>query len=83
MRYLDLQAVQVETAGASSPGALIKLVGIVEAREFRDTVLRQRDAVSASALPVSAEDGLVRGDHDDALLREIRDTLIRIEKKLP
>lgn len=81
MRYLDLQAVKVETAGASSPGALIRLVGIVDARAFRDTVLDQRDAVAS--LPAPNEQHAVGDAADGALLREIRDALIRIEKKLP
>jgi putative membrane protein len=81
MRHLDLQAVKVETAGASSPGALIKLIGIVEARAFRDTVLRQRDAVAS--LPAPSAESPVATEHDDALLREIRDVLVRIEKRLP
>ena len=83
MRYLDLQAVQVETAGASSPGALIKLTGIVDAREFRDTVLRQRDAVAVAALPASSEQSPIPTEREHALLREIRDTLMRIETRLP
>ena len=83
MRFFDLQAVKVETAGGSSPGALIKLIGIVDAREFRDTVLRQRDAVASASRSGPSELGAVATEHDDALLREIRDTLMRIEKKLP
>lgn len=81
MRYLDLQAVKVETAGASSPGALIKLVGIVDARGFRDRVLRQRDAVAALSAP--SDKTLAAPEQDDSVLREIRDVLIRIEEKLP
>ncbi len=81
MRYLNLQAVKVETAGASSPGALIKLIGIVDAREFRDRVLRQRDAVAA--LPASTDKPASPSDQHDTVLQEIRDVLIRIENKLP
>jgi putative membrane protein len=83
MRHLGLQAVKVETAGASSPGALIRLIGIVDARDFRDTVLRQRDAVSASSQPAAAELQAAGGERDEKLLGEIRDVLLRIEKKLP
>ena len=83
MRYFGLQAVKVETAGGSTPGALIKLVGIVEAREFRDTVLRQRDAIASAAFPVSTEAASVVAGQDDTVLREIHDTLLRIEQKLP
>lgn len=83
MRLLGLQAMKVETAGQSSAGALIKLVGIVDAREFRDTVLRQRDAVASVALSTPSETGAVPSAPDEALLRDIRDTLMRIEEKLP
>jgi len=83
MRYLDLQAISVETAGQSVPGALIRLVGIDGAREFRDKVLRQRDAVvagAATALPEVAASG---STNDAQVLVEIRDALLRIEERLP
>ena len=83
MRRLNLQAISVETAGGGSPGALIKLIGIVDAREFRDTVLRQRDIVAAASFSGSGEVDTGKPKDDDALLREIRDTLMRIEDKLP
>jgi len=83
MCYFGLQAVKVETAGGSSPGALITLIGIVDAREFRDTVLRQRDAVASAVLSVPTQADSVAAAQDDALLREIHDTLLRIEKRLP
>lgn len=83
MRYMDLQAVKVETAGASSPGSFITLVGIVEAREFRDTVLRQRDAVVGLGSSAQLTPGPESGAAGDPLLVEIRDALLRIEKRLP
>lgn len=83
MRYLDLQAISVETAGTSSPGALIQLVGIVQARDFRDTVLRQRDAVAAVSPTAPPEAGLAAPTHDGQLLVEIRDALLRIEERMP
>ena len=83
MRYLDLQAVKVETAGASSPGALIQLVGIVQAREFRDKVLRQRDAVASLTSVAQPEQGVAPLAGDSELLKEIRDALLRIEERLP
>lgn len=89
MRFLDLQAVRVETAGQSTAGAAIQLVGVRQARAFRDAVLAQRDRVSdlnqlgsgsgagtgAAALP--------SGDAVTRLLTEVRDTLRRIEARLP
>ena len=83
MRWLDLQAIKVETAGQSSAGALITLVGIVDAREFRDTVLRQRDTVASAAHSAPSEAIADSSGGSDELLREIRDTLMRIETKLP
>ena len=83
MRCFDLQAMKVETAGHSSTGALITLVGIVDARKFRDTVLRQRDAVASAAHPAPTQGIADPLKGSDELLREIRDTLMRIENKLP
>lgn len=83
MRYLDLQALKVETAGGSSPGALVQLVGVVDARGFRDRVLQQRDRVAAAALPNAAAPALPAAPADNGVLVEIRDALLRIEKKLP
>lgn len=83
MRHYDLQAISVETAGTSKPGALVQLVGIENTREFRDKVLRQRDAiVSASALPAPALAGEAASG-DAQVLVEIRDALLRIERRLP
>ena len=83
MRYLDLQAVKVETAGGSSPGSLVTLVGIVGARDFRDTVLRQRDAVVGGSPADSVLTGASNQASRDPLLVEIRDALLRIEERLP
>ncbi len=92
MRYMDLQAVKIETAGQSTAGAAVQLVGIVNARQFRDTVLRQRDKVSdrggaVAALPAggtspSGESALGNSE-TRLLLTEIRDALVRIEGRLP
>ena len=83
MRYLDLQAISVETAGGSAPGALIRLVGIDGAREFRDTVLRQRDAVVAGSRQSIPEAVASASPNDAQVLVEIRDALLRIEERLP
>ena len=84
MRHLGLQAISVETAGQSSQGALIRMVGIKDTTAFREAVLEQRDKVVASvaepggaALPSPATDA-----GSAALLTEIRDSLLRIEDKL-
>lgn len=83
MRFLDLQAVKVETAGQSSAGSLITLVGIVEARDFRDTVLRQRDAVVGAGTDSPPRLAASPAGGEEQVLLEIRDALLRIEQRLP
>jgi putative membrane protein len=84
MRYFDIEALSVETAGQSSEGSLVKLAGIKNGRAFRDAVLEQRDKVVGSfdestskpILPVGREDS-----RTSQLLEEISQTLKRIEAK--
>lgn len=82
MRHFELEALSVETAGQSSVGALVRLTGIVDGRDFRDQVLRQRDLVTAR--PEGAPNASVAPDTSatNDLLREIRDSLQRLEQKL-
>ena len=85
MRHYDLQALSVETAGQSSAGALVKLVGVVDTEAFRAAVLAQRDKVVASlsgadSAPATAPNGPTAGS--EAILTEIRDTLHRIEDRI-
>lgn len=47
MRQLELEALSVETAGGTTAGALVQMVGIVDTREFRAAVLRQRDRLAS------------------------------------
>jgi len=88
LRYLDLEAMGVETAGQSggaSGGALVRLVGIAGSREFRAAVLEQRDRVSShQAAPHEGGSGEpAPGDSRTVeLLTEIRDGLARIEDGL-
>ena len=85
MRLFDLQAISVETAGQSSEGALVKLLGIVNTEQFREAVLAQRDRVVASlGVGDRAATGVPQGSSSssDALLAEIRDTLQRIERRM-
>ena len=86
MRYLNIESLSVETAGQSSPGALVSLTGILDGRQFRDAVLQQRDIIVASGGTVSASESVavvpVSPPGSDDTLTEIRDTLLRIEKQL-
>jgi putative membrane protein len=90
MRLFGIEAISVETAGQSSPGALITLTGILNGREFRDAVLDQRDKVVAdaeeqtprqapAAISGAPATGLGNLEH---LLTDIRDTLARIDQRL-
>ncbi len=89
MRYMDLQAVRIETAGQSTAGAAIQLVGVRNARAFRDAVLEQRDLVvdrvgDGGGAPADRALGAPAGDGGALeVLTEIRDTLRRIEGRLP
>ena len=87
MRSLGLRGLSVETAGQSGPGSLIKLVGIEGTEEFRAAVLAQRERVGASGGAGSAPSPSAAAAGDAAvasgtLLTEIRDALLRIEKRL-
>ncbi len=78
MRYLGIKQLSVETAGQSSTGPLVKLLGVINAESFRDQVLQQRDKLrktvhSDTPLGASAE---------DATQLQILATLERIEKLL-
>lgn len=87
MRIFKIESLSVETAGQSSAGSLVHLVGIENGRKFRDAILRQRDAVVASAEELAPTVG---GDSQEfpadsgevvGLLTEIRDSLRRLESQ--
>lgn len=86
MRFLNIEALTVETAGQSSMGALLTLAGVKDGRKFRDAVLKQRDLVVGSeedrqAISAAGTQPVPTGDQV-GLLMEIRDTLVRIESKI-
>jgi len=81
LRYFGLCSLKIETAGGgqgSNMGQAL-LPGVVEALEFRDAVLNQRDVVAGGA-PAPVVEPAKPGE--DGVLVEIRDTLQRIEKSL-
>jgi len=87
MRLFDIKGMKVETAGQSSEGALVTIVGIDGVDEFRDAVLDQRDRISdwqedesQSSRPASASES--DSGNTLAVLGEIRDSLQRIESRL-
>jgi len=83
MRKFGLHTLTVETAGQSGPGSLVALTGIVGAKEFRETVLAQRDMASGSSSESSSQATAGPGSETNDLLIEIRDSLLRLEKALP
>ena len=81
MRHFDLHSLSFETAGQSggAAGALVTLLGIENSESFRERVLDTRDASNKGAASAEVTPQTVP---DDQLLREIRDSLIRIEEHL-
>lgn len=83
MRMLDIEALSIETAGQSAVGALLRVAGIEDGRAFRDAVLDQRDRVVGSQ--EDAAESVADSPSSDATtqaLRDIHETLLRIESKL-
>ena len=80
MRHYDIRGMKVETAGQSgSTGSEGSLVGVIDAAEFRDAVLRQRQAaLDEEQAPEAAAPA---GGDAAAVLVEIRDILKRMESK--
>lgn len=82
LRYLGISRIMIETAGNSAQGVSdMSLIGIVKAREFREMVLDQRDDItdqkSSSSTP-SVQDS---DTEMISLLKEMNETLKRIESK--
>jgi len=80
MRLFGLHKLTVETAGQSGAGALISLVGIVDAPQFRTRVLEQKERLTQRPHPASPS-----VQPDDALLQnvvEMAASLKRIEALL-
>ena len=46
MRYFGLYKLDFETAGQSGEGALVSLLGVVDAINFRETILAQKDSLA-------------------------------------
>jgi len=81
LKAFGLSILKIETAGSSGGGAGaadLTLIGIVDAANFRDRVFDQRDIVtentSSSVADNTSSESVVK------VLKEIRDSLARIEK---
>lgn len=82
MRHFDLHTLTVETAGQSGTGALVSLTGIVDAPGFRERVLAQRDVTPVRTNDAPPVEQVTMGGETNELLREIRDSLQRLENSL-
>ncbi|MCP3919746.1 MAG: PH domain-containing protein [bacterium] len=86
LRYLGLCSLGVETAGggANTNMGQAQLPGVVDAEQFRDAVLAQRDLVtdSGAAPAIAAAERPQVASADADTLNEIRDSLGRIERLL-
>ncbi|MEM7144589.1 MAG: PH domain-containing protein [Verrucomicrobiota bacterium] len=95
MRGFGLHSLSIETAGSTGTGAFLRVVGIVGAREFRDAVLKQKEILlaqtsggavvgsgMAAVTPVAGGGGAeLESGEVVGLLREIRDSLKRLEER--
>lgn len=81
MRAMDIHRLTVETAGQSGAGALVSLTGIVQAEDFREAVLAQRDAMTDAGKGPERQEGGRAGDTSSELA-ELRDSVLRIERLL-
>ncbi|QPL43147.1 PH domain-containing protein [Pseudoalteromonas sp. A41-2] len=78
MRQFGLYRLSFETAGQSGQGALVSLLGVIDAAEFREAILKQKDEISqtsAKAEPQSEDNQL-------ALLRSLTYSVKNIEQML-
>lgn len=82
MRWLGIEKLTVETAGQSGAGALVSLMGIEQAQNFREAVLDQRDRLAEKTDPADANPPAPAAGSGDAALQELRDSVLRIEALL-
>ena len=76
LNMFGLASIQIETAGGAAQGSDMTLAGVVEPTMFRNAVLQQRERVSGRGGKVADDDPTL------LVLREIRDSLARIETHL-
>jgi len=80
LRYFGLSTLKVETAGGSGQGqADLTLIGINGAADFRSRVLEQRDIVTENKY---GDSNAETSESTLNVLKEIRDSLSRIEQKI-
>jgi putative membrane protein len=76
LKYLDLRVLKIETAGNSNPkGSDMKLIGIVNASDFKKQVLHQRELLVTENKTPSYGEGEDTSKETLKVLHEIRDIL--------
>ncbi len=80
LKALDLRILKIETAGQSNPkGSDMKLVGILDASEFKALVLKQREVIQFNAKENSQTTS--SNERTNMLLEEIKELLVEIKNK--
>ena len=84
MRHYGLRGLKVETAGASGQDSSSEgnLIGVIEAEDFRNAILEQRQRVIDAESGRGVQVAPAASESSDAVLVEIRDILARIETQL-
>lgn len=77
MRMFGICKLDFETAGQSGAGALVSLLGINDAEEFRESILKQKDHIND--IPMTKTDAPSKALSEDAVMVEILEALKRIE----
>jgi putative membrane protein len=84
LKYFNMRLLKIETAGSSNPqGADMRLMGIENAKEFKEKVLRQREILVDSKNNNNTVPGSQMNKEDEmiSLLKEVRDSLNIIANK--
>lgn len=80
LKYLDLRILKIETAGQSNPkGSDMKLIGIIDSANFKEQVLKQREAIQSYSK--NSSQNISSNEKTNILLEEIRDLLNEIKNK--
>ncbi len=87
MRMFGIHRLSFETAGQSGPGALVSLLGVVEAAQFREAILTQKERLADKLQQTSAPQPPSADKTDAALIqRELMERLVdaveRIDTRL-
>jgi putative membrane protein len=83
LRYFGVSYLKIETAGQSAQGISdMTLYGIIDARNFREAVLDQRDITTDKGTSDTGSSASTQSDAVLETLKTINETLGRIEKKM-